>query len=251
MGIKKRIYFLDYIRGFLIIAVVLQHTLYDLDAIFGVSMPFLWMDISWFVRDIGVVLFIGISGFCANLSASNLGRGIRALIVAMGITVVTYSFLYSQRISFGIIHLLGVCMILYGLLENVIKRINPYVLTAVGVILFMIFFGLPNGYIGFGSIIKLQLPRWIYTWEFLFPLGIAYQGFFSADYYPLIPWMFMFFAGSGLGRIVLKKDLPDWWYKNPIPSLGWIGRNTMVIYIVHQPLVYGILWIIFDKMMKN
>ena len=115
---KRRIYFIDYIRGFLILMVVLQHTLYDLDAIFGVSMPFLWTDFTLFVRDFGVVLFIGISGLCANLSKNNLRRGTQVLLVAMVITIVTYSLLYSQRISFGILHLLGMCMICMDCLKR-------------------------------------------------------------------------------------------------------------------------------------
>lgn len=244
---KNRIYFLDYIRGFLILMVILQHTLYDLDQIFGVSLPFLWTDFAWTVRDFGVVLFVGISGFCANLSRSNLRRGVFAAGIAAVITLVTYTFIYSQRISFGIIHMLACCMILYGLLQPVLEHISPWVFVWGGAILFFFLWGVPDGYVGIGSLVKWPLPGGLYESPWLFALGFPNSAYVSADYYPLIPWIFAFLCGGGLGRIVLARRHPGWWYRNPLPALGWIGRNTLLLYILHQPIVYGILWILFDR----
>ena len=245
---KNRIYFLDYIRGFLILMVILQHTLYDLDQLFGVSMPFLWTDLAWTVRDLGVVLFVGISGFCGNLTRSNIRRGLIAAVIAAGISFVTYTFLYSQRISFGIIHLLACCMLLYGLLQPALEKISPKIIAVAAGALFLFFWGVPDGYVGIGSLVKWKLPDVLYSTSFLFPLGLPGSTYYSSDYYPLIPWIFGFFCGTAVGRIVLAGKHPDWWYRDPLPVLGWIGRNTLLLYVLHQPLVYGILTILFDAL---
>ena len=90
---------------------------------------------------------------------------------------------------------------------------------------------------------RLELPRALYDAGFLFPLGLHPLIFASADYYPLLPWIFLFLAGYWLGEAFLQRRVPEFCYREHLPALGWIGRHALIIYLVHQPVVYGVLWI--------
>ena len=74
----------------------------------------------------------------------------------------------------------------------------------------------------------------------LFALGFR-TGHYSADYYPMIPWVFLFLAGGFLGRLFARGTVPEVFRKNPVPALSWLGRHTMIIYLLHQPVVYGVM----------
>lgn len=78
---------------------------------------------------------------------------------------------------------------------------------------------------------------------FLFPLGLHPLIFASADYYPLLPWIFLFLAGYWLGVAFLQRRAPEFCYREHLSALGWIGRHALIIYLVHQPVVYGVLWL--------
>ena len=76
--------------------------------------------------------------------------------------------------------------------------------------------------------------------EWLWWLGLRTREFYSADYYPLLPWGLLFFAGAFAGRR-LCEHLPRWTLPRP---LTWMGRHALGIYLVHQPLMMGalLLW---------
>ena len=61
-----------------------------------------------------------------------------------------------------------------------------------------------------------------------------------------MPWFFAFLFGAILGRYFKENKALEIFYKNTIPPLVFIGRHTLVIYILHQPIVYGVLWLIFE-----
>ena len=99
----------------------------------------------------------------------------------------------------------------------------------------------------FGDI-SYTLPGEVYENEWLFPLGITARGFYSADYFPLIPYMFVFFWGTFLGEYVRDGRIPDFMYPVRVPLLDWLGTHALIVYIVHLPIVYVILelyqWIV-------
>ena len=74
-------------------------------------------------------------------------------------------------------------------------------------------------------------------------LGLHPLIFASADYYPLLPWIFLFLAGYWLGEAFLQRRAPEFCYREHLPALGWIGRHALIIYLAHQPVVYGVLWL--------
>ncbi len=228
----QRYYLLDNIRGFCIILVVIYHAWFNLVEANGFLSEFFNSDFIYVARDICVGVFVLISGMCCQFSRSNLKRGLIAAFVALLITVFTAEFMPEYIIRFGIIHMFGCCMLLYALLEPIFS----YIPTTVGIILFSV--------LTVGSIILLDNITGTPENMLCFALGLPTHTIFSADYYPILPWVFVFFTGSFLGRLLIRENLPKAFTKNYLPWLSYIGRHTLIIYVLHQPILYGILWIV-------
>lgn len=183
-------------------------------------------------------LFILISGISCNLSHSNFVRGARLFAVALGFTLVTAVILPKfgideAQIIFGILHLLSVSMLLFALLKKPLSKIPTAVGIGINMVLFFVLYSVPSG-----SILGFDLPQVLYANSLTAALGFAPHGFYSADYFPLIPFLFMFFVGTFIGRFVLNGDLPEGFYKLRCRPLAAVGRKTLIIYIAHWPIIF-------------
>ncbi|MEG1027694.1 MAG: heparan-alpha-glucosaminide N-acetyltransferase domain-containing protein, partial [Oscillospiraceae bacterium] len=177
-------------------------------------------------------------------SKNNLKRGLKCLGLGIALTIITFLFFKNMIIYFGILHFLGVSMIIYALLEKWFKKIKPSVLIIVGIVLFFVTFGVPEGYINiFFS--KIYLPQ--VKNNLLMPLGFVTKHFYSADYFSLLPWFFIFISGIGFGKLLKEERLPKFFYNSHIKFLSVIGRNTIWIYILHQPIIFILLTFIFNN----
>ena len=72
--------------------------------------------------------------------------------------------------------------------------------------------------------------------------------FVSGDYYPIIPFFFMYLAGYFAAHIAqgIDKTIPSWAYANPIPALASLGRHALPFYLLHQPIILGILELVYS-----
>ncbi len=240
----RRVHLMDELRGVLIIGVVLYHLLYDLAVLFPVGIP--WMFSNWMnsVRNICAGALIVVSGISCHYTRSNWRRGLRAFGLGMLLTVVTALFIPSQLILFGILHFFGSMMMLYALLRPLLEKVPTMAGLLGSTLLFFLTWPIFSGFIRVLGV-TVYLPEFLYNKPLLFPLGFACQGIASADYYPLIPWGFLFLAGSFFGRYVRAGRLPEFCYRSHLPLLARIGNHTMLIYLVHQPVIYGLLALIF------
>jgi uncharacterized membrane protein len=189
-------------------------------------------------------LFIFICGICTQFSHSNFSRGAKLFLVSLAVTLATNLVLPSQTILFGILHLLSCCLMLYGGLRHLLDKINIFFGLFCSVLLNALTLNMPDLFIGlpFYKKIGFYLPSALGQNEFLFPFGIFTRNFYSADYFPLFPWMFVFFFGVFVGRLFIKYKLfKKWMYKNYIPFFSLLGRWTLPIYLIHQPIIYLIL----------
>lgn len=240
--INKRIYIIDQIRGFAIICMVIYHLIYDITIIFNVDILLFYSDLMNFIRDMFAGLFIFISGVACNLSKNNFKRGVICLSIALLMTAFTYFFIPSQTIVFGILHLLGISMILYSIFKkNILKCKNDKLVIVILLILLVFLYNIIYGFIGIRYILEFPIPNFLSQYEFLFPFGIKSDNFFSSDYFPLIPWSLIFFIGCFVGKYFNKSNINPKLYKNYFPFLSIIGKNTIWIYILHQPILYAIL----------
>ncbi len=76
--------------------------------------------------------------------------------------------------------------------------------------------------------------------------GLPSASFFSGDYFPLIPWFFLFLAGYWGGPLLLQSKLFANIQHWQLPALNWIGRHTLALYMLHQPVIYGFLLLLFQ-----
>ena len=251
--INSRVGLLDEIRGALIILMVIYHTLYTFS--YTIFYDLYWIFENPFLnalRDIGAGVFILISGACCVFSRNNFKRGMIAFFAGIVVTVVTV--LYNngdQQILWGILHFLGLSIILYDLIEKPLSKIKWYIALPIFAVLFILTFGLRNGtsfggYVGvpFVRALQWEIPYSFSSISFLFPLGITSVSFFSSDYFPLFPWFFLFLIGSLYGRRLKEERAMKFVYKTHVRPLAFVGRHALIIYLLHQPVIYGIVAIL-------
>lgn len=243
---NNRIHLLDDIRGFAILAMIVYHGMWYMENFFDFPVIFMHMKLMDFLHPLFVVIFLCVSGISTGFSRNVFRRGAMVYFAGLAITLVTVIFVPAQRIIFGILTLMGFMMLLYGLMKPALDKIPWWILMIVWALLFVIFFGFERtGEVNF-LFFKLSIPSVLRQSEYLYPLGITSFGFSSGDYFPILPWGFAFLFGTALSRPVVAGRLPEWFYKVKIPVLGWIGRNALLAYLLHFPIVFGALWIIFS-----
>lgn len=247
MEIRNRVGFLDELRGFAIICMVVYHLMVDLKFMFNVDVPIFFED--WFdiIRDIFVGIFISISGIVCNYSRNNIKRGVQCFFIGMIITFVTAFISPNAPDVFGILHCLGICMMLYGLGQPLFERIPAFLGIIVNILIFLFTFNFKTGYTGIYGLFRTEMPEVLYSTSVMFPLGFPGKEFSSLDYFPLFPWLFLFIAGAFYGVYVKEKRAPNFFYKTHIPFFAAAGRYSIWIYVLHQPIIYPILCFIFGK----
>jgi len=220
---KERIELIDAARGLAVILMVIHHFLYDCVAFLGAPVWLFTNPVLDIAHYFFAGLFIFISGTASRFSRSNVKRGIIVFAVAMGITVVTT--VMKMPIRFGILHFLGFAMVFYGVTEKcwntVPKIVMPIACTAL-------------------LILTALLVRIDTGVNFLWMFGWTYPGFYSSDYFPIFPWLFVFLFGTVLGAYIREGSFPKRFYEAKPPLFPIVGRRALLIYVIHQPILYGI-----------
>lgn len=238
---KPRIHLLDELRGFAVFCMIFYHAFYSVGVLFGWDWGITLIRFFMPAEPFFAGLFILISGISSNLSHSNIERGAKLFFIAYIVTVVTYFAVgETQVIRFGILHFLSVCMMLYGILNKLLRPIPLWIGFALNCVLFIFTFNVRLGSIGVPLVWSYALPAEWYRTDFLYPLGFVKQGFISSDFFPLLPWMFLFMAGCFFGRLAVQKKFPKAAYKKHVPFFSFLGRNALIIYIAHQPVIFGL-----------
>lgn len=240
----RRICLMDEVRGFAVLCMVLHHAMYSVGYLYGIEWGQRLYDFFAILSPLFAGLFVMISGVASQLSRSNLLRGVKLLAVALAMTLVTGLAMPSQIIRFGVLHMLAVCMIVFGLAQKPLKRVPLGLGLSVCTVCFVLTSGLHLAeipYVGVPFVPQLQVCAYHPVGVWLFPLGIRDLSFFSSDYYPILPWIFAFFAGGLLGRFAAQGRLPEWVYPARVPFFSWIGKHALWIYILHQPVLMGIM----------
>lgn len=239
----RRYSLIDAVRGVAIINMLAYHLCYDIFCVFGV-----WPD---FYRAAGTVVwerficctFIIVSGVSLNFSRHGYRRGLIVSLCGLAVTAATLLFLPEQAIRFGVLSLLGCAMIVTFALRNALRRINPIMGMLVFFLLFMLCYGIPRGYLGLFAHPLIRLPEAMYRWRWLAFLGFPDRGFASADYFPILPWIFLYLFGYQLWRWLERRGF-DRWFLRGVPALDFIGRHSLIIYMAHQPILYGVCYLI-------
>ena len=228
----KRYNLLDALRGVAVLNMVVYHALWDLVYIHGVSLPWYrsagataWqLSIRW--------AFILLSGFCFSLGKRKLRRGLTVFGCSVAVSLVTVWLVPDATILFGVLCLLGFAMVVTVPLDRLFRRIPPGV-------------GLLGSGLLFVFCERFPWPRLLYANHFTAFLGFPPRGFFTTDYVPVLPWIFAFWMGYFLFGLVQKADGLRYFSGVRIPVAEWLGRHSLIIYMAHQPLLYGLFYLIF------
>lgn len=240
----KRYALIDALRGFWLLNMLGYHFCFDIFHIYGV-------DTGWMFTPGAVAWercicfgFILISGVSVNFSSRPVRRGLIVSAFGLLMTAVTLLVLPSFVIWFGVLSLIGAAMMIVGALRKPLGKIHPAVGASVSLALFALLFKAPFGWMGFFDIKLLKLPGWLYQNYLTAFLGFPPKGFYSSDFFPPVPWLFLFAAGFFLWRLLVRCKA-DRFFLRPVPVLSAIGRYTLWIYLAHQPLLMGICFLIF------
>ncbi len=246
-SVYNRFWEIDVLRGIAILLMVLFHFLYDL-VFFDVLQTDLWSGPAFYIGRSAAIIFIFLVGVSLTLSYSRekvsgshlifkkyVKRGSHIFLWGMVFTLGSWMIFPDQVIVFGILHFIGLAIILsYPLLG----------------------YRLPNL---IGGLMFLFLGRSVENFTVNSPwllwLGVVPAGFQTLDYFPLFPWfgvtMFGIFAGNTLYPDYHRKyELFDLSSNLLISALEFMGKKSLTIYIIHQPLlvfvmhVFGIIDII-------
>ena len=235
---KKRIRMLDALRGIAICGMVLHHAVVSFEIVFGTSVEFLQTPVFLSLQLVFVAVFLLVSGICTNLGKHLLRRGLTVTGAAIVVTLVTAVILPAFgmtgiQIYFGILHMFGLSMLLYAAIRKLMAYVPAMAGAIVSLLLFIAYY-----------IFYLNAP--LTNGYGLLLFGVVPYGFYSADYYPLFPFFFLFLCGTFVGRYVADKRFPAWFYSFSMPAFELIGRHPLIIYLLHQPVIFGILSLIYS-----
>ena len=235
---KQRYGFLDSVRGLLIVGMIAYHTLFDIALIYGWDMDAPLMKGANVVRDLGAACFILLSGWCFHLGRHNVRKGLLLSGAGLVVTGVTWLFDRDSFVIFGILTLLGVAKLLLCALDRPLHRIPAAAGCAVSLLLFLLFFSCNYGYAGFYGLTLFRWPPFLYRNYVTAFFGFPFNGFVSSDYFSLLPWFFACLCGYFAFSAAQGKDRLVRLLGFRVPVLDKIGRYSLPIYLLHQPVIY-------------
>jgi uncharacterized membrane protein len=233
----KRYWEIDVLRALAIICMAVFHTVFIL-----VMLGMAETDLStgfWWVFPRGIAAsFITLAGISVTLTFNRTpaadNRRLKkimthgAIILGLGlcVTVVSLFAVKDRFVIFGILHMIGLSVIL------------AYPLARFGVVNLLLAAAVIAGGIFLGQY------RFDFYW--LSWLGFRPDGYFPVDYLPLFPWFGFMLFGLFLGNLFYPAGkariaLPAWGELKAVRFLGFLGRHSLVIYLAHLPVIFGIL----------
>jgi len=235
---SQRFIELDLLRGFAISVMILFHFLWDLDyfgivrlnkAMYNSNVIFQAL----FLVLVGITLAVKSNKHQENPSETYkqiMRHGLLIFSLGMVITAVTLIVMPERPVLFGILHCIGLSIILCA----VFLRFKTYNIIFAGVIITAGFI-IGHYHVTHPTIIHLmfglhQTNVWRYT----------------IDYFPLLPWFGVTLLGVGIGNILYKDNkrrfkMPDLTNYKPITMVSWLGKHSLAIYLFHQPIIAGAL----------
>ncbi len=253
-----RAFELDALRGLSIVMMLCHHFIFDVRYILNID-TFAFQDSKLFnyvAQPLFLSIFLCVSGICCQFSRNNLKRAVRLGLAAITLSAMmgVFSIVFEEGlfVFFNILHLLTVGTFIYWFIERLEAQkakkesIQPdqiIIIQSRNNVFFLI--------VGMVFLLGLQIVPEIsgnVDTYLLLPLGILPKDYLPmGDYLPMIPWLGVFLMGIVIGRVRYheKKSafpgVPPTFLKLTRP-FEWVGRNSLVVYLLHQPVMLAILF---------
>ncbi len=241
---SERFWEVDFLRGIAIIMMVIYHIMFDvvflnIAYIDLASIPvllFLYPIGTMFLLLVGVSMTLSYSRGIETLSSWQLQRKfiLRGLYIFGGgllVTLGTWLYLKQGYVIFGVLHCIGVSTILaYPLIQ---RRIYPLILGA--------------ACIAIGVFLQLMV---VVDFPWLLWVGFIPNNFYTVDYFPLLPWFGVILIGIFLGNSLYQNNkrrfnIRDLSRVLAVRGVCFLGRHSLLIYLLHQPIIVGLLTVLF------
>lgn len=238
-GLEERFWEIDSLRGIALILMIIFHLLFDFNYFSSAGLNLQYGP--WFLLGrASALIFLLLVGLSLTLSRSRalktgnfcftkyLKRGLWIFSLGILITLMTWALLPQGTIWFGVLHMIGLSIILcYPLLRF---RLLPLFL----------------------GIAVITAGLWLQSLAFSFPwllwLGFRPLAFYTFDYLPLLPWLGVVLIGIFLGNLLYPNYQRRFRIRNlsrpaPFRALSFLGRHSLIIYLLHQPVLLVLLYL--------
>ena len=236
---KNRYWEIDLIRGLAVIMMMVFHIFFDLDYFNVYTIDFNYLPIKIFQYSIAII-FLTLVGISLTLSYNKKGnvistkkiskklirRGLKIFSIGLLITMVTWVYPNNGFIIFGVMHCIGISIIM-AIPFLKYKKISLFI----GII--FVFFG-------------IFLRAITVNFDYLLWLGLRSDQFYTLDYFPLFPWFGVVLIGIFFGNLFYPEgkrrlNISNYSKSNFIHFLEFLGRKSLIIYLLHQPIIVGLI----------
>lgn len=240
---NQRFWEIDLLRGIAIIMMIIFHILFDLDFL-GVVQINLYSGVNLlFLHSIGIIflLLVGVSLSLSHSKIENVlpkrkiwlkfvKRGIIVFCLGLIITVVTWFSLDRGFIIFGVLHCIGLCIIFS--VPFLKYRFSNLFLGAI-----LVFIG-------------IVLKTMVFDFPWFLWAGFVPRGFYTIDYFPILPWFGVVLIGVFIGNILYSNykrsfHINDFFRFKFVKLFCFLGRHSLVIYFIHQLVILSLIYLIF------
>jgi len=239
--LKQRFWEIDFLRGLAIMMMIIFHFFYDLNY-FGAERINFRSGFWWIFGRMIITIFILLVGISLTISYSRVKkrktgwklfkkyflRGLKIFGWGLIITLITWVFLKRGFIIFGVLHFIGVSIILaYPFLK----------LRFWNVLLSIIFI-----------LIGIYIDNLVFNSYWLIWMGLKPYYLYTVDYMPIFPWFGVILFGLFLGNLLYPSGKRRFKMSNLfnfsfIKLFCFLGRNSLLIYLIHQPILVAILYL--------
>lgn len=241
MKSSNRRHSLDTLRGLTLISMIAYHACWDLVYIVGKDWGWYRSDGAYLWQQSICWTFILLSGYCFSMGRKPWKRGLMAFGGGVIVSLVTVVAMPDAPAICGVLTLLGSAALLTVPLRKGLERLDPRLGLAGSFSAFLLLRDVNSGFLGFEGARFLALPEGVYRNLLTAYLGFPPAGFVSSDYFSLLPWIFLFWTGfflyrlhPGERRVGLR-----------LPVVTAMGRHSLLVYLLHQPLLYGAMLLLY------
>ena len=230
--VSTRIPAIDVLRGLAVVAMVAYHFAFDL-AYFRVIEANFYRDPFWLHARTAILssflLLAGVSLVLAERGTASRARFwrhvLRVAACAIIVTLASYAMFPRSYIWFGVLHAIAVSLVLIRPLAA-----HPWWSLILGIAV------IAAGNLWTSPAFDAKALGWI---------GFATRKPITEDYVPLFPWTGVMLVGIAAGHALAANGYR--WvapFGRLPPALAVLGRHSLAVYMLHQPILLGILWLL-------